>query len=116
MEKPPIKRPLEHETRTLFDRQPNIFDAERDQLSQKSPSKPALSDLPPRLRNASIATSGPDLDALTDRIIRGDFDAGAVGRAFLEIVEADMKVENAVAFAAIVAKAIIARRKRLQQR
>lgn len=52
------------------------------------------------------------IDVATDRVIRSGFDPSVVGEAFNELIDRSASVESAIAFAAIVAKARIARRKR----
>lgn len=61
------------------------------------------------------ATQVPtNLDALTDWVIRSDFDPHILGRAMLACINSgtDLHVERAVAFAAILTKAVLARRRR----
>jgi hypothetical protein len=59
-----------------------------------------------------------DLDALTDWVIRSDFDPHVLGRAMLNCINSgnELQVERAVAFAAILAKAVLARRRRQRSR
>lgn len=56
--------------------------------------------------------SDGDLDDLTDRIIRADFDPVTIGQVFLELVSGERPVEHAIAFAAILAKAVVSRKRR----
>ena len=57
-----------------------------------------------------------DLDTLTDWVIRSDFEPQVVGRALLESISGRFPIESATSFAAIIAKALTARRKREQSR
>lgn len=52
------------------------------------------------------------LDSLTQRCINSGLEPGVVGRTLLEICDDENGIENAIAFAAIIAKAKLARRKR----
>lgn len=66
-----------------------------------------------RSLSANEGSYSSDLNALTDRVIMGGaFDAETIGQGFLEALEGELAVNQAVAYAAIIAKAIIARRRR----
>lgn len=52
------------------------------------------------------------LDQITDQVINSDFDPATVGRAFNHVIERHGSIEDAIAFAAIIAKARIARLRR----
>lgn len=49
---------------------------------------------------------------LTDVVIKSNFDSAVIGQCFLECVAGDMSIENAIAFSAIIAKAIDVRQKK----
>lgn len=53
-----------------------------------------------------------DLDRATQKVINSNFDEGVIGALILRLSEGEFGIENAVAFAAIIAKARRARRRR----
>lgn len=89
--------------------------AEKEPDRQRQPvqaqlftSLPAVAERP----QSNVDSLPDDLDALTDWVIRREFDPVCLGRALLKAIEREEPLERAVAFAAIVTKAILARRKR----
>lgn len=62
--------------------------------------------------NADCENVTPSIDSLTQQAINSGFDPDVVGRGLLQAAEGESGVEHAVAFAAIIAKAKIARKKR----
>jgi ADP-ribosylglycohydrolase len=68
----------------------------------------------PRASNNESDPASMSLDELTDWVIRSDFDATVLGKAMLACVGAPQKhsIEKAIAFTAILAKAVLARKRR----
>lgn len=77
-------------------RSPTLFDED------DSASPPTTSARPARL----------DLDSATKRAIASEFDPTLVGQHLLAFADGDQGIESAVAYAAIIAKARVARRRR----
>jgi hypothetical protein len=59
-----------------------------------------------------LQESVSSLDFLTDSVIQREFDDVAIGRAFNRLLDETRSIESVVAFAAIIAKAKLAREKR----
>jgi len=53
-----------------------------------------------------------DLDELTDRVINGGFEPRMLGNSLLEVIDGERPLEQAVAFASIIAKAFVVRKRR----
>jgi hypothetical protein len=53
-----------------------------------------------------------ELDELTERVIRANFDERMIGRFFMALVDQHNSIEIGLAFSAIIAKARLARRRR----
>lgn len=62
--------------------------------------------------NVEAASDLMSLDALTDEVIRSGFSDEVLGKALNEYIDSNGSLEGAIAFAAIIAKAKLARKKR----
>lgn len=69
-------------------------------------------DVPGSASEEAISDSPWSLDFATDEAIKADFDPAVVGRLLNECIDQSDSIELAIAFAAIVAKAKLARRRR----
>ena len=70
-----------------------------------------------RRRDAPGSTpQGRSLHEITDDVIRSGLDDEAIGAGFREVVNQPFGVENAAAYAAIIAKAVLSRRDRNRER
>lgn len=78
-------------------------------LSGSAPTQPES--MPPPTHSAEIPRD-ESLDAVTDRVIKADFDDATLGRMLNYCIDRGESIEEAIAFVAIVAKAKIARRRR----
>lgn len=85
--------PPESQSRSLFDQQPSV----RRQNEQPRPP---------------LVKEGSGIDYWTDIVIQGDFDERLIGRMFNRILEETQSADSVVAFAAIIAKAKLARERR----
>lgn len=77
-----------------------------------SSKPPASLDMPLFEAAARQQPEKISLDALTQRCINSGFEPNIVGMTLLEICDDENGIENAIGFAAIIAKAKLARRKR----
>jgi hypothetical protein len=108
-------KPVEPGAGTLFDGM-RAREAERHQAdNSQHPSIPKHGAAPHNVRSLDAVPRPPrysDLDTLSDWVIKADFDPSIIGEVFIELSTRERPVETTVAFAAIIAKAIVARRKR----
>lgn len=81
------------QTRSLFDQQPPV---------RRYNEQP----------RSTLVKEGAGLDYWTDIVIQGDFDERLIGRTFNRILEDTQSADSVVAFAAIIAKAKLARERR----
>lgn len=115
---------LESQTRlTSMDAVPSLFDQTSNSTS--SEARTSKNDLSIGANVAQTIGQHPnedgvedavDLDALSERVIRSDFDPEVIGTALLESLSTNPSIDRAVGLAAIIAKAVIARRKRSTSR
>jgi len=73
---------------------------------------PTRSERPSSRRNAGTAVKEWSLDDATDEAIRADFEASIVGNLLNECIDQTQSIEHAIAFAAILAKAKLARQRK----
>ncbi|WP_439850184.1 ADP-ribosylglycohydrolase family protein [Pseudomonas syringae] len=81
----------------------------------KALNKRALSDLPEGAGQAEYFSEEKkerSIAELTDAVIKSNFASDVIGKCFLECVARDSAIENAIAFSAIIAKAIDVRQKK----
>jgi ADP-ribosylglycohydrolase len=119
---PPNNMPMKRTSQPDLPRENPTRNRERDMAQRDLPLPGVLKEQP----DSHSQTSAPereeyrsnagvaDLDGLTDWVIRSDFDPNVLGRAMLNCINSskDLHVERAVAFASILAKAILARKRR----
>jgi hypothetical protein len=112
--------PLQHREQ-LGDDQQRIFTARGSKIQQSLPfmQEGSIDGDHARVstdegKRPEPASARDDLDALTDWVIRNNFEPEKIGRAFLKTLAGRSPVEGAMGFAAIIAKALLARRRREQ--
>jgi hypothetical protein len=111
--------PAKYAEPTSTSRAKPITPLERERV-QRHPPLPGIigeREGPPSSASNDVANrdvSSMSLDALTDWVIRSDFDPATLGRAVLACIGStqEQQVEKTIAFAAILAKAVLARRRR----
>lgn len=81
-----------------------------DLAAQTEPTAVDQVTSPTKISTADLATA--DIDVATDLVIKSGFDDTTIGQAFNSILDRSKRIEDATAFAAIIAKAKIARARR----
>jgi hypothetical protein len=100
----------------------NVTNPVRSQKTKKFTSADEVSDLSGAI-DSSISPVGivpqstnRSVAELTDIVIRSNFDSDILGKCFLECVAGEQAIENAIAFSAIIGKAIDVRQKKNQSK
>ncbi len=99
-----------HENRSMRERieeqQPELLPFESVDMQDKSARKGS------RARQLFIEKGSSELDRITDEVIQANFDDRTLGRLLNEYIDRTGSIEGALAFASVIAKAKVARRKR----
>lgn len=108
---------LEQPYQKLDVRSPGVEVSEPDSsTAQESPKEvvdePIVHDREPALENSSGKDSPRTIAVLTDLVIKSNFNTEVLGQCFLECVTGELAIENAIAFSAILGKAIDVREKK----
>ncbi|EIU1437382.1 TPA: ADP-ribosylglycohydrolase family protein [Pseudomonas aeruginosa] len=64
------------------------------------------------IKQSAVSSETRSVGELTDLVIKSNFDSAVLGKCFLECVTGELAIENAIAFSAIIAKAIDVRQKK----
>jgi ADP-ribosylglycohydrolase len=102
-----VRRP-EQEVFAMFKNSTNERQADLD-LKRRAGSGPHIE---PDNHMDTNGPTGRDLERLTHDVIRSRFDPRVIGEIFLSLCEGEQAIEKSIAFAAILTKAVTARRSR----